>query len=66
MPRQPSPATQIKNLRRLLAEAQAECRSLKNQRDTYQSQLVARVRDVEEWKLRFDALLKVMPPQEGQ
>jgi len=63
MARQPSEATQIRNLKRLLAEAQAECRSLRSQRDTYQLQLVARVREVEEWKRRFDALLKIMPEQ---
>ena len=61
MSRAPSPATEIRNLRRLLNESQEECRSLRTQRDTYQAQLVGRVREVEEWKRRFDALLKVMP-----
>ena len=61
MSRAPSPATEIRNLKRSLAASQAECRSLKQQRDTYQAQLVARVREVEEWKKRFDALLNRLP-----
>lgn len=65
MSRQASPATQIRNLTSLLRKAQEDVRSLRAQRDHYQAQLVARVREVEEWKKRFDALLKVVPEHDG-
>lgn len=64
MARLPSEATQIRTLRRQLSEALAECRSLKTQRDTYQVQLVAKVREVNDWNRRFDALLKILPEQQ--
>lgn len=63
MSRPPSESTQLKTARRMLGAAQAECRSLKQQRDTYQARFIEARNEVVEWKRRFDALLKILPEQ---
>ena len=61
MSRPPSPATQIKNLRRALHEAQIDARAAKGDATNYRAKLDAMTKDRNEWKARFDKLLERMP-----
>lgn len=58
MPRKPSPATIVKRARTRILELEREVKSLKQQRDTYQANLLAMKDDRDEWKKRFDKLLE--------
>lgn len=64
MSRLPSTETQLKTTRRIANELKAECTSLRQQRDTYQARLVAKTKECEEWKKRFDTLLEKMGVQD--
>jgi FtsZ-binding cell division protein ZapB len=58
----PSPATQIRTLKRENAELRNECHRWKNNAVQYRERANKAEQEVAEWKLRFDALLKIVPP----
>lgn len=64
--RKPSAATELRTTKRLLNDLREECKKLVRERDQWRGLYTKVSLDVAEWKRRFDALLKVMPPQEPQ
>lgn len=57
MPREPSDATQIRNLKARCQVLESSFNSAIRQRDLYRMRATKAEQEVAEWKARFDALL---------
>lgn len=61
MSRMPSAETQLKTTKRLLNDARREVQNLLGERNAWRIRAGHATAEAEEWKRRFDALLKIVP-----
>jgi FtsZ-binding cell division protein ZapB len=61
MSRPPSTATELKTAKRLLNDARRELQNVVSDRNAWRTRAGQLEVAVEDWKRRFDALLKVVP-----
>jgi phage shock protein A len=59
--REPSPATEIRNLRRALAQTRDGAARAVSERDAFRARATKAEQEVAEWKRRFDLLLARTP-----
>lgn len=65
MSRLPSPATELKNTKRLLKAALTDASEYRMQVRVAEGRLTKAQQELAEWKRRFDALLKILPASDG-
>lgn len=59
--RKPSPATELRNLKREVAMLRNDAARWKKSAIEYSTRAIAAEKEVVAWKQRFDALLKIVP-----
>ena len=61
--RQPSPQTELRNLRRDLKRTEEDLRAVKQAAEAYRSRATKAEQETAEWKRRFDLLLARTPEE---
>jgi uncharacterized NAD(P)/FAD-binding protein YdhS len=62
MSKAPSAETQLRSVRRVLRQCQEDLIRTKQTAEGYRARSTKAEQEVAEWKQRFDAMLKIVPP----